>query len=125
MRAALADAGRAADDVALVVAAAGGYEGVDAEEARALRNVFGPEGAPVVAPKSRLGETLGAAGPINLAVALAALERQALPASPAGPADGLDLVIEARESGVPFALVNAAHPDGGAWVSLVVSRRCP
>jgi act minimal PKS chain-length factor (CLF/KS beta) len=107
----------------LVVAAAGGYERLDEEEEAALTDLFGTGGVPVTAAKAMFGETLGASGPLNLAVALAAIERGMLPptaGADARPLGGLDLVCEARPSACRCALVNAAHPDGGVWVSLVV-----
>ena len=83
--------------VDLVVAAAGGYAEMDAQEQAAL-DAAGLARARMVAPKAALGETFGASGPLGVAYALALME--------AG---------QARR-----ALVNAAHPDGGAWVSVVV-----
>jgi len=81
----------------LVAAAAGGYGRMDEEEREGLAEA-GLSGIPLAAPKAALGETFGASGPLALAFAVA--------------------LIESGQAGC--ALVNAGHPDGGAWVSLVL-----
>ena len=122
---ALADAGVAAAEVDMVVAAAGGCVERDAEEAAALARVFSGLDTLVTAPKAALGETLGASGPLGLAAALAAIERGVAPGCGEEAADlpkGLNVVASPRKADVNVALVNAAHPDRGAWVSLLVTQ---
>ena len=74
MRQALDMAGLTADGVDLICAHGTGTVLNDRTEARALRNVFGPRGAqiPCASIKSMLGHTLGGAGAMNAAAALAA-----------------------------------------------------
>jgi len=74
MRQALDMAGLSAGDVDLICAHGTGTLLNDRTEARALRNVFGPrsEEIPCASIKSMLGHTLGGAGAMNAAAALAA-----------------------------------------------------
>ena len=74
MRQAIDMAGLTPDLVDLICAHGTGTLLNDRTEAKALRNVFGPRGAeiPCTSIKSMLGHTLGAAGAMNAAAALAA-----------------------------------------------------
>ena len=74
MRQAIDMAGLTSDRVDLVCAHGTGTLLNDRTEAKALHNVFGPRGAeiPCASIKSMLGHTLGAAGAMNAAAALAA-----------------------------------------------------
>lgn len=74
MRQAIDMAGLTSDRVDLVCAHGTGTLLNDRTEAKALRSVFGPRGAeiPCASVKSMLGHTLGAAGAMNAAAALAA-----------------------------------------------------
>ena len=74
MRQAMVMAGLTPDRVDLICAHGTGTLLNDRTEAKALRNVFGPRGAeiPCVSIKSMIGHTLGAAGAMNAAAALAA-----------------------------------------------------
>ena len=74
MRRALDMAGLAPAGVDLICAHGTGTVLNDQTEARALRNVFGPRGAeiPCASIKSMIGHTLGAAGAMNAAAAVAA-----------------------------------------------------
>ena len=106
-----------------VFAAGSGRVAEDAEEAAAICEVCGPGGAPVVAVKGLVGETLGAGGPLNLAAALVAMESGTL--APAGHGlgcgfAGIDLVVSPRKAEVRSALVNACAGDGGEWVAAYV-----
>jgi len=69
LRGALSDARVPAEDVGLVNAHATGTPQGDAEEACAIRNVFG-DNVPVNALKGYIGHTLGASGAIELAATL-------------------------------------------------------
>jgi 3-oxoacyl-[acyl-carrier-protein] synthase II len=66
---ALTDAGVHASDLGLVVT--GAPPGLAALEERALAGALGGAAPPRVAPKTRLGETLGAGGPLGVLAALA------------------------------------------------------
>ena len=107
-----------------VFAAAGGRTHEDEEEAATIAKLFGAKGVPVTALKGLVGETLGASGPINLAAALAAMQKEILP--PVGHNRGcafkrIDLVTSPRHVKVRSALVNANSAGASLWVSLVIS----
>lgn len=91
--AALADAGLAAGDVDLVVGCAGGTPALDALEAAALA-AAGLAATPRLAPKTWLGEGLGAHGAFAALAAVLALGGAPLPGGAARPAmvliDALD-----------------------------------
>jgi len=70
---ALHDAGLEAGAVDVVVAGLSGYGPLDAAELGAISRALG-DTVPVVAPKGRLGETLGAAGAFGVAAAVALLQ---------------------------------------------------
>jgi 3-oxoacyl-[acyl-carrier-protein] synthase II len=106
IRAALADAGVEPAAIGRVSAAANGSPDGDEAEAAALRAVFGDRPLPVAAPKEFLGETLGAAG---------ALQVIALLGEPEGPE-------ESGERG--WSLVNAASLDG-QFAALVLAAPNP
>jgi 3-oxoacyl-[acyl-carrier-protein] synthase II len=78
MRDALASAGRAASDVAVVFASANSTLALDRIEAEAIATVFGPSGVPVVAVKGALGEC-GASSAAALQAAILSLRRRRLP----------------------------------------------
>lgn len=82
MRSALGRAGLSATDVAYVNAHGTGTQQNDAMEARALREVLG-EGsrAWVSSSKAQLGHTLGAAGAIEAAITVLAIDRGVVPPS--------------------------------------------
>jgi 3-oxoacyl-[acyl-carrier-protein] synthase II len=77
MTGALADAGLAPGDTGYVSAHATGTLQGDAEEAAAVREVFGAD-VPVSSLKGNLGHTLGASGPIELIAAIQGLRRGVL-----------------------------------------------
>ena len=100
---ALADAGVTAADVDVVFADAAGVPDLDRIEAQALRDVFGPYGVPVTAPKTMTGR-LGAGGAaLDLATALLAMRAGVIPptanVSRPVPAYEIDLVLQARRRG--------------------------
>jgi 3-oxoacyl-[acyl-carrier-protein] synthase II len=122
MRGALADAGLTPADVSVVFAAANSTPGLDVVEARALEQVFGPRGVPVVSIKGAIGEC-GAAGAASLTAALLCLGRGRLPPTlgcePLDPACRVDASATARPSAGQVALVNSTA-DGGAHFCVVV-----
>lgn len=127
MRQALADAGLPRDAIGLVNAHATGTEAGDAVEAQAIAEVFGPgRPPPVCATKSLHGHLLGAAGAIEAAISVAALQDQLLPATlGAEPRDprcaALDLPAQPRAAALEWVLSNS-FAFGGANVALVLGR---
>jgi 3-oxoacyl-(acyl-carrier-protein) synthase len=126
MRQALDAAGLHPRDVGVVFAAANSTRDLDRTEARALTEVFGPRGVPVVALKGAIGEC-GASGAAAIVAATAAFERGVLP--PTLGIGELDPECEVDVSGVddpprrlerPVALINSVA-SGGANYSVVVA----
>ena len=78
MRAALRDAGLAAEQIGYINAHGTGTAVNDATEARAIREVF-PAPPPVSSTKSMHGHALGAAGALEAAATVLALDRGVLP----------------------------------------------
>ncbi|MBX6390478.1 MAG: ketosynthase chain-length factor [Frankia sp.] len=100
MRRALADAALEPGDVDVVFADGAGSPDLDALEAAALREVFGPHGVPVTAPQGLIGRLCAGGSALTAATALLALRDGVLPAvgnlDEPDPAHGLDLVREPR-----------------------------
>ncbi|MFI9724245.1 ketosynthase chain-length factor [Streptomyces sp. NPDC052396] len=116
IEAALADAGLTAAEVDVVFADAAGTPELDAAEAAALTEVFGPRGVPVTAPKTMTGRLSSGGAPVDVAAALLAIRDGVIPPTvhvtrEAFP-DGLDLVREARQGAVRTALVVARGHHG-------------
>lgn len=122
MAAALADAGIRPEDVDLVSAHATGTRQGDAEEAAALRELFGAN-PPVSSLKGHLGHTLGASGAIELAAVLEMLKQKIIPATKnltavAPDCAGLDHVQSNRPA--PFStFVKNCFAFGGVNAVLV------
>jgi 3-oxoacyl-[acyl-carrier-protein] synthase II len=130
VRAALADAGLAADDIAFVNAHGTGTPLNDAAEWRALAAVFGGRAArlPVTSTKGNVGHFLGSAGAVEAVATVLGLERREVHPTPGeGPIDGecpVNLVL-----GAPRPLTDAARAAlsvnfafGGANAALVFTR---
>jgi 3-oxoacyl-(acyl-carrier-protein) synthase len=126
MRHALESAAVSPQDVGVVFAAANSTLTLDATEARALADVFGPRAVPIVALKGALGEC-GASGAAAIVAATAAFRRGILP--PTLGAGDIDPACEVDVCGVPdpprrlarpVALVNSVA-SGGAHFSVVVT----
>ena len=79
IEAALADAGLAPRDVAMIVAHANGTPQSDASEAAALRRVFGASMPPVTGFKWVTGHPLAASGMLDITLALEAARRRVVP----------------------------------------------
>ena len=110
----------------IVVAHATSTPANDAAEYQALANVFGSElkEIPVTALKSRIGHTLAAAGSVELAVLIAAMDRGTIPATANVMPDSesfpdLDLVLEPREVRIDRGLV-VSLGFGGADAAICV-----
>jgi len=111
MRAALLDAGLAAEQIGYINAHGTGTSANDATEARAIREVF-PAPPPVSSTKSMHGHALGAAGALEAAATVLALDRGVLPPtvnfSAADAECDLDVIPNtARELRVEAALSNS------------------
>ena len=114
MRAALADAGTAADAIGYINAHGTGTQANDATEIAAIRDVFGPHAAKLLvsSTKSVHGHTLGAAGAIEAVATLLALAEGTIPPTAnfteADPECDLDVVPNtARRAEVEWALSNS------------------
>ena len=79
IRAALDDAGLAADDVGMVVAHGNGTEQSDASEARALKTTFGDKMPPVTAFKWAVGHPFAASGMLDAALGFESVRRGVVP----------------------------------------------
>lgn len=124
-QAALADAGLSPDAVDWISAHGTGTAANDATEAVAIARLFGPRARsiPVTASKSLVGHTLGAAGAVELAIAIEGLRGGYVPPTafrgPHRPACDLRVVGEALDlpSGHVLKLGSAF---GGANAALVI-----
>jgi 3-oxoacyl-[acyl-carrier-protein] synthase-1 len=127
LRAALADAGMAAEAIGYVNLHATATRKNDEMEARLMSRVF-PRGVPASGTKPLTGHTLGAAGATELGFAWLTLsrERATLPrhlwdgvADPALPV--LDLIEEERRLEAGCAVMSNSFAFGGSNVSLVLA----
>lgn len=129
IRAALADAGLAADAIGHVNLHGSGTALNDEAEFKALRSVFGRRIAqiPSTSVKAAVGHAMGAAGALEAVATVLALRERAVPPTlnvAAGEvAFDLDLVTEASRHGVEidFAISNS-FGFGGANGALVFGR---
>ena len=101
IEAALADAGLAANDVAMIVAHGNGTPQSDASEAAALRRVFGSRMPPVTGFKWVTGHPLAASGILDITLALEAARRGIVPgianfARPDPACDGINVSRDTR-----------------------------
>jgi 3-oxoacyl-[acyl-carrier-protein] synthase II len=123
MEAALRDSGIEAAEVGYVNAHGTSTPPNDRIETIALKQVFGPRVPPVSSTKSMTGHTLGAAGAIEAAICVQALQHQVLPPTinqeKADPDCDLDYVAnESRPGSFTVALTNS-FAFGGHNASLV------
>jgi 3-oxoacyl-[acyl-carrier-protein] synthase II len=126
MRAALTDAGRQPADVGYINAHGTSTPPNDRIETYALKQVFGQSVPPVSSTKSMTGHTLGAAGALEAAICVLALNAQTLPPTinqeHADPDCDLDYVANtARPAQFDLALTNS-FGFGGHNSSLLFSR---
>ena len=125
MRQAIDMAGLTPDEVDLVCAHGTGTLLNDRTEAKALHNVFGPRGAeiPCTSIKSMTGHTLGAAGAMNAAAALAAGWGGYIPPTvhfeEPDPRDPVACSAEARP-GTPRHVLSNTLGFGGSNCSVVL-----
>jgi 3-oxoacyl-[acyl-carrier-protein] synthase II len=124
MKAALADAGLSADEVAYINAHGTSTPANDIIESAAIRELFGSRVA-VSSTKGVTGHLLGAAGAIEAAYTVLALEQSLIPPTAnltnPDPRIDVDLVYQsAREQRLHFALSNS-FGFGGQNVSLLLA----
>ncbi|WUH98283.1 ketosynthase chain-length factor [Spirillospora sp. NBC_00431] len=121
---ALADAGAAPADVSVVFADAAGSPVPDRVEAEALIEVFGPYGVPVTAPKTMLGRLYSGGAPLDVSLALLAMESGVIPPTTnVTPCHEIDLVCAGPR---PFAGTTAlvvARGDKGFNSAMVLHGR--
>jgi 3-oxoacyl-[acyl-carrier-protein] synthase II len=127
MASALDDAGLAAAEVQAIFAQAPGMAHDDRELA-AIQETFHTAGArpAVTSTEGNIGHTFGASGPLSLAAALSALDRQEIPPTlhldePAPGYEALDLVAHRRPAALEHCLINS-FGFGGVNVSLICRR---
>ncbi|WP_109525859.1 MULTISPECIES: ketosynthase chain-length factor [Nocardia] len=125
-RTALDDAGIEPAEVDVVFADAAGLPELDAAEAAAITEIFGPDGVAVTAPKSTVGRLIAGGPPLDVATALLALRDQVIPPTvgTAAPAPGyeIDLVVgSSRPAPLRTALI-LARGFGGFNSALVIRR---
>lgn len=108
MQLAMDDAGLSPDGVDVVYADAAAIPELDRAEAAAIREVFGPHGVPITAPKTMTGRLCSGAGALDLVTALLSIRDGVIPPTtntwPA-PEYELDLVLSERRVQVRAALV--------------------
>ncbi|MCB9778750.1 MAG: beta-ketoacyl-[acyl-carrier-protein] synthase family protein [Alphaproteobacteria bacterium] len=124
IRAALRDAGVAAADIEYLNAHATGTPVGDVAEAAAVARVFG-EGLPVSSIKGAVGHTIAAAGAVEAAACVAALERGFLPGTEGlceqDPECRVD-AITAPRAVAPRLVLSNSFGFGGQNASLVLAR---
>ncbi|GAB2678764.1 ketosynthase chain-length factor [Nocardia goodfellowii] len=120
---ATADSGTA--DIDVVFADAAAQAPLDAAEAGAIRETFGPRGIPVTAPKTLIGR-LGAGGAaLDVATALLSLRDNVVPPTPhvtPAPEHDIDLVVGAARPLPLRAALILARGHGGFNSAMVVRR---
>lgn len=123
---ALASAGLDAARVGYVNAHGTGTPQNDANEALAIRAAFGAHRVPVSSSKGQIGHTLAAAGALEAAITIAALDRGELPPNvPAGtkdPACDVDIVERSAKVEHLDVAVSSSFGFGGTGASLVFER---
>ncbi len=124
MNAALADARLDPSEIGYVNAHGTSTPGNDVVECAAIRSIFGPEIA-VGSTKGVTGHLLGAAGAIEAAYCMLAIEHGVLPPTAnlvdADPAIDVDLIATAREQKITAALSNS-FGFGGQNATLVIAQ---
>ncbi|MEU6714049.1 ketosynthase chain-length factor [Nonomuraea sp. NPDC046802] len=114
---AIAQAGLRPDDIGVVFADASGVPELDRAEAAAIRDLFGPQGVPVTAPKALTGRLYAGGGPLDVVTAVLCLRDGVIPptahTTEVPGSYQLDLVLEEpRELSSPTALVLARGRHG-------------
>ncbi|MFF8617386.1 ketosynthase chain-length factor [Streptomyces sp. NPDC015350] len=125
---ALTDAGLQPDAIDLVVADAAGVADLDAQEADALRSVFGPYGVPVCAPKTMVGRLMAGGGPLDVVCALLALRDNVIPPT-VNVTDVVDDyqidLVRDKPRTCPLSRVLVLARGAGGFNSAVIIERTP
>ncbi|WP_428268330.1 beta-ketoacyl-[acyl-carrier-protein] synthase family protein [Haliangium sp.] len=128
MRAALAHAGLAPDQIGYINAHGTGTPLNDPAEARAIHLALGPVGArvPVSSIKGAVGHLMAASGAIELAACLLCFERDLLPGTAhhqdRDPAIGLDVIGPAPRPARVDAVLSNSFGFGGQNATVVLER---
>jgi 3-oxoacyl-(acyl-carrier-protein) synthase len=124
VRLALRDAGSSLDDVDLVVSGANGTP-ADRCEGQALAGSLGDRAGeiPILFPKAAIGETMATAGPLAVALAAMALQKDVLPAASAPTHHDPECRVRIRDcaerAGPDLALVPLIADDGNAAAAVL------
>ncbi|MFO0849401.1 MAG: beta-ketoacyl synthase N-terminal-like domain-containing protein [Gemmataceae bacterium] len=126
IRQALKEAGVQPADVDHVNSSAGGFTALDAFEARAIAEVFGPNGVPVFAPRGHVGTAGAASGLVELAASVLALHHGQLPGTLNHAKAGADCPVHVhtgppRPVAKPYAL-KVTTTDLGQVAAVVVRK---
>lgn len=125
MRAALADAGIAPDDIRQINAHGTSTPLNDAAEAEAIRTVFGESTPPTVSIKGVTGHPLGAAGALEAAAVLLSFEHRLIPptagTTTVDPACGIDVVTGSPRPWEPGPTISNNFGFGGHNGSVVLA----
>lgn len=125
MRAALAESGLDAADIAQVNAHGTSTQLNDAAEAEAIVEVFGPNAVPVVSTKGVTGHALGAAGALEAAALVLSMQHELIPptANTIEPDDGMeiDLVVGEARPWTPGPSISNNFGFGGHNGSVVIA----
>jgi act minimal PKS chain-length factor (CLF/KS beta) len=123
-RAAIADAGLTPADIAGVLADGSADPAADRAEAGGLRELFGPHGVPVTAPKVLTGRLFSGSA-LDVAAAVLALRDRVLPPTPgvaAAPEYELDLVTDEPRPLDGDAVLVQTRGRGGFHAAAVLTR---
>ncbi len=94
----------------------------DAMEARAMRRIFGDRAVPFHGIKHAIGHTLGAAGAVEAAVIIDALQRGEQPPPPRVVAPDLPFVPPPAEPPAPSVALSTSSAFGGSNASVLLGR---
>lgn len=131
MRAALADAGLAAEAIGYINAHGTGTLLNDKTETAAIKEVFGAHArsVPVSSTKSMHGHLMGAAGAVEMVACIQALGQQAVPPTQhltrADPDCDLDYVPNLGRRGVPLEVVMSNSFAFGGTSAVLIATRAP
>jgi 3-oxoacyl-[acyl-carrier-protein] synthase II len=124
MQLALDDAGLTAADIALINAHGTSTPLNDAAEAEAMKHIFGANAVPVTSGKGVTGHALGAAGALEAAQVLLAIEKKLIPptagTTSVDPEMSIDLVIGQARPWTPGPTISNNFGFGGHNGSVII-----